>query len=202
MERNSGKLFVIAGLASTIIAKLVHRYVVRQRDRQVDNIDTANSLPTASRISLLTLPAEIRVQVYSYLLPTIASIKTTRALPAICRLMNDEVGKEVLRACQKRMVELNTMFGTNALLPANIRGTYTVDMSSLSGKLMVDLHVPLVYPSIHPFLGLECVVAATGEVSFAFRTFLQSLQANAWSVRVLLVPSAGIPPITSDVEKY
>jgi hypothetical protein len=163
-----------------------------------DDIGPGRALLVGSPLNFLCLPPEIRAEVYSYLLPKAAPVSNTRALRATCRLMNDEVGKEVERVCDKRMSELKSMLSKNPLLPKDIDISFKTDTSFLSARLHVEVKIPLAYLSVCRALQDEWAYAAIEELHFAFRTFFQFLPTIGRTVHILFVPCAGMNPETPD----
>jgi hypothetical protein len=76
----------------------------------VHRIDGTEAAQNQQHCMLLQLPAEIRTQIYSYLLPDTAPTSTSRAFRQTCRQINDEVEYEVRKAFISKMTRLQQLY--------------------------------------------------------------------------------------------
>lgn len=119
----------------------------------VHRVDGTETAQNQQHCILLQLPAEIRTQIYSYLLLDTTSTSTSRAFRQTCRQMNDEVKYEVRKAFISKMTRLQQLY-------SNEHPYCNLAYSAKTYDVEIALRLPKHYfpPLLHPPLSQTTTV--------------------------------------------
>lgn len=145
-----------------------------------------------SPIEFLDFPAEVYVEIYAHLLPTVVPNKITQNVRGTCRLVCDEMTYEIEKSNVSRINRLRSFKPLNGLLLIGFKPEYhPLDRNACQS---VDPHIsPLVINTQDP-LSVEHYFAPFCEIRSSLRILLHSVPSDIDMIYIIYQPYNTITP--------